>query len=1057
MPDPLSAATTLELPHEPLLGLHRRHQAGLFPRSNDGDGEGHIPPGGGGTDNSDTENRDGNEPQINGTDFPSQQASGTPTNNTGNIGGAGGDNQNPTTVGQPSPTTNLFSPLSGSIGIGVFRISRLYCFLSIISALMAIALAPIPTHKIEYRDLASMMYEVNNPTKLTMTEAKNDDSGSIFNNMNSIVAELKSWSIEEFVAHAAFRGVAASRNRGIESSKVDDRSDEKDINKKKETGNEQRKRRRRPAVPVEQRHDDSNEKSCGVANEMETSSVKKSLFPSTSAKADTNENKNGNHDVSQDPASRLRNWVERMNMLVEETLIEIIQRRKKKLKMAAKQKVRWASLLKYDDENTDKAKRGEENSGDNYGGRERNDGSKSIENKRRVLDEEWQWIDHIFLEYSSFPYIATNIIDKILKSTIRLCIITNFLLTMTYLLHSAVAAWFLSHSGSSEVSNNATTTRRQHETSIREDPARMISEWSFTSSSGATGARERMGGFLIFKLLLISAVLAPDTLDLMILVTWFTLLGCLRSLDHLAHSTNINLAAIGRPPKVGIVQLLFWVLACDIVAAGSCMALFHTAGCGMVLLLTCDCALLGTDTVSHILKYYQSVFENSHDGNIRDLEERQLNLHRANEDENAYDSIEEEEEREEIYAFIGLSGNQEQPLAATTTMTPIELQQESGRLDHQMEGLELAHSRRLSILDTAIFCLDMTCHILTVAHFCHIWILHGVQFTLIDGVLALHLHSAISTACAKLARRRNVRKITRDLEGYFFDATDDELKQASVDGDVCCICLGSMTKGGNVKKVHCGHIYHTHCLREVIERAQNLQSAKCPLCRAPLLDGCHSVADPSRRNEIYNSNNFSRESNTPIGPNTPAVQAENHTIDTETEGNDGGDVVADRQEENERALFRFSTEGILPVWLPVPAFSFEVVRRPPLGAQRVAQPQNQQRQTAPPISTPRLNSVAALSLNQGEDNPELQTEFEIQAPQLQQQDEQLPFFQRFLLFAGLIPMSPAEEARALMQLVDMFPQYDRSDLSRELRNRGSLEAVTEAILNGIIPGVPRGE
>jgi hypothetical protein len=59
--------------------------------------------------------------------------------------------------------------------------------------------------------------------------------------------------------------------------------------------------------------------------------------------------------------------------------------------------------------------------------------------------------------------------------------------------------------------------------------------------------------------------------------------------------------------------------------------------------------------------------------------------------------------------------------------------------------------------------------------------------------------------------------------------------------------------------------------------------------------------------------------------------------------------------------------------------------------------------------------------------------------------------------AGAIPMSPEEEARALAQLVDMFPQYDRSDLLRELRERGSSEAVAEAILMGIFAGVPRGD
>jgi hypothetical protein len=57
---------------------------------------------------------------------------------------------------------------------------------------------------------------------------------------------------------------------------------------------------------------------------------------------------------------------------------------------------------------------------------------------------------------------------------------------------------------------------------------------------------------------------------------------------------------------------------------------------------------------------------------------------------------------------------------------------------------------------------------------------------------------------------------------------------------------------------------------------------------------------------------------------------------------------------------------------------------------------------------------------------------------------------------GAVPMSPEEEAIALEQLVDMFPQYDRADLLRELRSRRSAEAVAETILLGIFTGIPRG-
>jgi hypothetical protein len=126
----------------------------------------------------------------------------------------------------------------------------------------------------------------------------------------------------------------------------------------------------------------------------------------------------------------------------------------------------------------------------------------------------------------------------------------------------------------------------------------------------------------------------------------------------------------------------------------------------------------------------------------------------------------------------------------------------------------------------------------------------------------------------------------------------------------------------------------------------------------------------------------------------------------------GGEPVVAQpaQGAGEHALFRFSTEHILPAWLPLPAFSFEVVRRPPLA---VADAE---------VALPHRPS----------------------------------FLRRLFILIGVIPMSAEEEAMYLEQLVDMFPQYDRADLLRELRERGSSESVVEAVLTGAFSGLARG-
>jgi len=491
------------------------------------------------------------------------------------------------------------------------------------------------------------------------------------------------------------------------------------------------------------------------------------------------------------------------------------------------------------------------------------------------------------------PTTLPSILDKILTSTPRLLTIANLLLSCTYLLHSYIANLFLSP-------HNA--HRRYN-------------------------GRERLGGFLVFKLLLISAVVEPDTLDLLILLSWYTVMAFLRSLAHLAASTTAHTSQSGLPPRRGVLRLLTCVFFANVTAASACAALFHGAGWGMVVLLTCDCALLAVDVAIHGCQHAVQV-----------LEERRY----------VRESEGEEENREAV-----------------------------------------RHGRRVGILEGTVFGLELLGCGLTIGHFLHIWYLHGLGVGLVDGVLALHLHTAVSLACKKIAERRNIHKIARDLDSLFTTATELERQKASANADVCCICLTTLSIG-HVKKVGCGHLYHSTCLREVVERARSIEAAKCPLCRAGVLDGrqqeCVTVVAPV----------------VPVPPPPPPVI------------NEGVGMV------REHALFRFSTEGILPAWLPLPAFSFEIVRRP-----------NPEAAVAPVVPQPPAAGVVQTAVQRRENN----------APGP-------GFWRRLLLFAGAIPMSPEEEASALDQLVDMFPQYDRGDLRRELRDRGSAEAVVDGILMG---------
>jgi Ring finger domain/CUE domain len=525
----------------------------------------------------------------------------------------------------------------------------------------------------------------------------------------------------------------------------------------------------------------------------------------------------------------------------------------------------------------------------------------------------FSWIDPNLIPPISKPVdtIITDLIDKVLTSTLRIVFIANWLIALTVLLHTAVADYFLGG-----------------RTDAPPDEARR--------------PRERVGGFLIFKFLLISAMVAPDTFDVLILLSWYTALSFLRSLAALCAQHTERARLWQRRPAPGARQLLALVLSGDAMAAMTCLGLFHGAGYGMVLLLTCDCLLLALDGITHIIQYYQAILEAQHSRQLQGLEERQLALHRTAASSRLGDAV-----------------------AAR-----------SRALDHEMEALEQQHGQTTAVLETIIFVLQLWSDFLTIAHFLHIWTLHGLHFTFIDGVIALQLHAAILSAVKKLAERRAQQRIAREMDALFANATDVDLHQAAAAGDVCCICLGTMSaapateKPGGVKKVACGHLYHATCLREVMERARSLEAARCPLCRAYFV---------------------------PRKEAPPPVE----TVDVVREPDEATAPPPVAIVEAERALFRFSTEGLFPNWIPLPAFSFEVVRRPPTPEPPAEPPE------APPEAPSR--------------------------------------WRRLLLF-GTVPLSPAEEQAALEQLGDMFPQYERGELRRTLRDRGSLEAVVESLL-----------
>ena len=573
----------------------------------------------------------------------------------------------------------------------------------------------------------------------------------------------------------------------------------------------------------------------------------------------------------------------------------------------------------------------------------------------------------------SSPVPWTDLLDKVLSSNWRLMAVANLLLALTYLLHVAVIEWFLD----------------SHPRNGRPPPA-TDSDDTNPFGSGAVPN-------LIFKMLLVSAIVAPDTLDWMILLTWYTLLTFLRSLSNtcgtrlrrtalaapptatahgpFAVGTTVHPAAAPNPPPPGVMQLLVAVVLSDAAAAAACVGLFHGAGWNMVALLTCDCVVVAVDAVTHLLECALHSLECHH---FRHLQEEATIAAAA-------------ATLETVPGAQGPHEPQPQPLPPFPRAA-------------RLEALEEKHARRTYLLEFTIFVLQVIVHLLASLHFLHLWSLHGFQSSLIDGVLCIQLHTSVSAALRKVQDRRHLGRIARELDGLLENATHEELSKAD---DVCCICLCSLTS--EVKKVSCGHFYHATCLRELVERARSIEAAKCPLCRTPIV----STSRPPRTAAAPAAGGDGAAAPAPDRANPAAA---------------GGPVRAPANRAvgiAERALFRFSTDEVLPEWLPLPAFAFEVVRRPGLA--------NAPNANAPLPPDRGAEGEQPLPHQQGLGRPHRQ-------PSL---------LRRALEFAGTwAPLTPEQEAAALEQLVDMFPNHERRYLQRELQRLGSAERVANAVLAG---------
>ncbi|GFQ05864.1 E3 ubiquitin protein ligase rin2 [Phtheirospermum japonicum] len=153
------------------------------------------------------------------------------------------------------------------------------------------------------------------------------------------------------------------------------------------------------------------------------------------------------------------------------------------------------------------------------------------------------------------------------------------------------------------------------------------------------------------------------------------------------------------------------------------------------------------------------------------------------------------------------------------------------------------------------FFLDMMTMLMALAHYLHIWWLHGMAFHLVDAVLFLNIRAILSAIVRRAKGFIKLRKALGTLHAALPDATSEELQLYD---DECAICREPMAKA---KKLSCKHLFHLACLRSWLDQGLT-ESYSCPTCRKPLFAGRPESGATTRAAEIPRDEQLARSMST---------------------------------------------------------------------------------------------------------------------------------------------------------------------------------------------------
>ncbi|XP_031572346.1 E3 ubiquitin-protein ligase AMFR-like isoform X3 [Actinia tenebrosa] len=121
--------------------------------------------------------------------------------------------------------------------------------------------------------------------------------------------------------------------------------------------------------------------------------------------------------------------------------------------------------------------------------------------------------------------------------------------------------------------------------------------------------------------------------------------------------------------------------------------------------------------------------------------------------------------------------------------------------------------------------LDLGTYSVDLVHHLHMLLWSNIFLSMASLVLCMQLRHLFYEIKKRLARHRNFIRILKCMEKKFPTATNEELV---LNNDDCAICWDTMEVA---RKLPCGHIFHSSCLRSWLEN-----DTSCPTCRQSLAD-----------------------------------------------------------------------------------------------------------------------------------------------------------------------------------------------------------------------------